>query len=225
MTKDWKSELKDIINSNQKTIKQVIENRDNREKERFKRIKEIKDIVRPRMEFIKELFEKDEYLKSKSDKETREDHSVDQEINVAQQQPYTHPDIIQSEFIDSARRGERVTVPTIKEDVSEILLLMPSLSEVNRLDLLYRIEFQDEKPVLYAYNLLSQGKMENNGSAHGNFEDFIQDTLKRFLLNWFKRKEGTELDKERKFELHFVARALKPMEKVSSVNFEVKKSE
>jgi hypothetical protein len=225
MAKDWKSELKDIVTSNQKTIKQVIENRDNREKERLKRIKEIMDIIKPRMEFIKELFEKDNYLISKDEVETGESVSVDQGENVAQPQPLLKPDIIQSEFIDSARRGEKVPVPTIKEDVSEILLLMPSLSEVNRLDLLYRIEFKDEKPVLHSYNLLSQGKMENNGSAHGNFEEFIQDTLKRFLLNWFKRKEGTELDKERKFELHYIARALKPMEKVGSINFEVKKSE
>jgi hypothetical protein len=51
--------------------------------------------------------------------------------------------------------------------------------------------------------------MENNGSAHDKYEDFIQDTMKRFLLSWFRHKEGTELDKERKFELHIIAHSLK----------------
>jgi hypothetical protein len=55
--------------------------------------------------------------------------------------------------------------------------------------------------VLHAFDLLSAGKMNNNGTAHDKFEDFVQDTLKRFLLSWFTRKEGTELDKERKFTL------------------------
>ena len=191
MAKDWKSELKDIINSNQKTIKQVIENRDNREKERLKKIKEIMDIIKPRMEFIKELFEKDDYLISKDGDETGKEILTDKVEPGPQPQPTPKPDIIQSEFIDSARRGEKVRVPTIKEDISEILLLMPTLSDVNRLDILYRIEFKEEKPVLHSYNLLSQGKMENNGSAHGNFEEFIQDTLKRFLLNWFKMDKNS----------------------------------
>ena len=72
-----------------------------------------------------------------------------------------------------------------------------------------QIEFKDEKPVLHAYHLLSQGKMENQGSAHDKFEDFVQDTLKRFLLSWFTRKEGTERDKERKFELYIIGHGLK----------------
>ena len=41
MAKDWKSELKDIINSQQKNIKTVIDDREKREKEREKKIDEI----------------------------------------------------------------------------------------------------------------------------------------------------------------------------------------
>lgn len=223
MAKDWKAELKDIVTTNQKTIKKVIDERNNREKDQLKKIEEIKNIIKPRMEFIKELFEKDENLTATIDSLQE---SSDEKLAVeGPTQASTPHDIIKTQFIDSARRGERVAIPTIKEDAAEILLIMPALSEVNRLDLLFQIEVNEEKPVLHAYNLLSQGKMENNGSAHSNYEDFIQDTMKRFLLNWFKRKEGTELDKERKFELHFIARALKPMEKVSSINLDVKKTD
>jgi len=212
MAKDWKGELKDIIVSNQKQIKKLVDDREEREKERLKKIKEIKDIIRPRMEFVKELFEKDEYLTSRDGTEVGHDkittRTKTEELPGTMSLPRM-PDVIESEFIDSARRGDRVVVPTIKEDVAEIAMMMPALSDVNRIDLLYKIEFQGEKPVLHSYNLLAQGKMENNGSAHDKYEDFIQDTLKRFLLSWFRRKEGTELDKERKFELHIIAHALK----------------
>jgi hypothetical protein len=201
MAKDWKSELKDIITSNQKQIKQVVDDREKREKDRLKKIDDLKSIVRPRMEFIQEQFGKDKYLVSEEKTDNKKgDGTV-----------YTPgtSDVIESEFIDSARRGDSVAVPTIKEDVAELALIMPMLSDVNRIDLMYKIEFQDEKAILHSYNLLPQGKMENNGSAHDNYEDFVQDTLKRFLLSWFRHKEGTELDKERKFELHIIAHALK----------------
>ena len=211
MAKDWKNELKDIITSNQKQIKHVVDDREKREKDRLKQIEEIKNIIRPRMEFIKELFEKDKYLISQESNESPSKGASESESTQSQseQQFQSVPEVIESEFLDSARRGTKVTIPTIKEDVAELALLMPTLSEVNRLDLMYKIEFKDEKPVLHSYNLFAQGKMENNGSAHDKYEDFIQDTLKRFLLSWFRRKEGTELDKERKFELHIISHALK----------------
>ena len=41
MAKDWKGELKDIITSQQKSIKQVIDDREKREAERLKKIDEI----------------------------------------------------------------------------------------------------------------------------------------------------------------------------------------
>ena len=209
MAKDWKSELKDIITSNQKQIKQVIDNREKREAERLKKISEIKAVIKPRMEFIREMFEKDDYLRPRDKKDigTKEGKGV---VGVPDNNRNLQTDIIESPFIDSARRGDRVEVPTIKEDMAEMVLVMPVLSEVNRLDLLYKIEFKEEKPILHSYNLLSQGKMENNGSAHDKFEDFVQDTIKRFLLSWFRRKEGTELDKERKFELHIYSHGMKP---------------
>jgi hypothetical protein len=204
MAKDWKGELKDIISSQQNKIKTVIDNRDKRESERMKKIKEIKNILKPRLEYVKELIEKDKYLlssfeESPSNDTTTTSNESSKEVGDVMAQAQKGDE--HGQFIDLAKRGEFVKTPKISEGPAEMVLIMPSLSDVNRLDLMYQIEFKDEKPVLHAFDLLPAGKMKNNGSAHDKFEDFIQDSLKRFLLSWFTRKEGTELDKERKFTL------------------------
>jgi hypothetical protein len=223
MAKDWKSDLKEIISSQQNSVKKVIDDRNNREAERLKKIKEIKNIIRPRFEYIKELIDSDKYLLStfsgESDQDTQKEQSApiaaapvrSQQIGVSQGpqglQGVRIPDE-HERFIETAKKGEMTLKPKINEGPAELVLIMPSLSDVNRLDLMYKIEFKDEKPVLHAFDLVSSGKMKNNGSAHDKFEDFIQDTLKRFLLSWFTRKEGTELDKERKFTLVIDAHGL-----------------
>jgi hypothetical protein len=227
MATDWKKELKEIISSQQNNIKKVIEDRDKRENERLKKITEIKDIVRPRFEFIKELIEKNKYLISAIEEQstanaeaTANDLTVGMKsVNVGISSGLTTPSATGSaitpeetkrlQFIDNAKRGKQVAIPEIKEGEAEIAIIMPALSDVNRLDLMYQIEFKEEKPVLHAFELLSAGKMQNNGSAHGNFEEFVQDTLKRFLLSWFTRKEGTELDKERTFKIIYDSHGLK----------------
>ena len=216
MAKDWKAELKDIISSQQNSIKNVIDEREKKELERLKKIKEIKDIIKPRLEYVKELIEKDKYLISSLQSSTVDKSQQSIMTNSTATEPgqmgqMTGQDPTKTEseqFVDACRRGDPQPLPALKEGPSELVLLMPTLSDVNRLDILYQIAFKDEKPVLYAFNLLSAGKMENNGSAHGNFEDFIQDTLKRFLLSWFMRKEGTERDKERKFELRIISHGI-----------------
>jgi hypothetical protein len=224
MAKDWKSELKEIVIGQQKSIKSVIDDREKRESERIKKIEEIKKIIKPRFDYIKDIIEKDKYListvehvessKLKLSKVAVGGEGESQSQVEVQQQP-TIPTISgvspgdNVDFVEVSRRGERVSKPKINESTTELVLVMPSLSDVNRLDLMYQIEFQEEKPVLHAYHLLSAGKMENQGSAHDKFEDFVQDTLKRFLLSWFTRKEGTERDKERKFELIIHGHGLK----------------
>lgn len=204
MAKDWKSELKDIITSQQNKIKTVIDDRDKRESERMKKIKEIKNILKPRLEYVKELIEKDKYLLSSFEQPLATDATTtsdESSTEVSRGIVQTQNGDEREQFIDQAKRGEFVKTPKISEGPAEMVLIMPSLSDVNRLDLMYQIEFKDEKPVLHTFDLLPAGKMKNNGSAHDKFEDFIQDSLKRFLLSWFTRKEGTELDKERRFTL------------------------
>lgn len=222
MAKDWKNEIKEIVSSQHNNIKNVIIDRQKREEEKLKEIDDIKKIIKPRFEFVKDLIEKDKYLISAIEENNNESTEGSSEsaqfssrevtlnyigsnsgnINVDEQK--------RIEFIESAKRGEKVSVPKISEGPAEMVLIMPNLSEVNRLDLMYQIEFKDDKPVLHSFNLLSSGKMINNGSAHGKYEDFVQDTLKRFLLSWFTRKEGTELDKERTFKLIIEGHGLKP---------------
>jgi hypothetical protein len=225
MAKDWKGELKEIVTSQQKSIKKVIDDRDKRESERLNKIDEIKKIIKPRFEFIKELIDKDKYLitpiesagepeKRKISKLVMSEPGEAEAAAVLTSGPGEEkPAIVggkpNEEFIEQSKRGELVPNPKINESATELVLIMPSLSDVNRLDLMYQIEFQEEKPVVHAYHLLPSGKMESQGSAHDKFEDFIQDTMKRFLLSWFTRKEGTERDKERKFELHIIGHGLK----------------
>ncbi|WP_455392696.1 hypothetical protein [[Eubacterium] cellulosolvens] len=211
MAKDWKSELKEIVTSQQNKIKTVIDDRNKREAERIKKIDEIKKIIKPRLEYIGELIEADKYLLSTFEEEPPTASAEDTETDAEKGIPPQHvPSEVRDEFIDTSRRGERVAKPKIKESPTELVLIMPALSDVNRLDLMYQIEFREGKPVLHAFDLLSAGKMKNNGSAHDNFEDFVQDTLKRFLLSWFTRKEGTELDKERTFKLVIEPHGMRP---------------
>ena len=219
MAEVWKKELKDIINSGSKDIEKVIAARDARENERLKEINDIKKVIRPRMEFIKDIFEKGNYFASTTDNAL----GGSGETEKVPTTPTDRVDVVKddhagagldicedgSAFIEACRRGKRVSVPTVNEGPTELVLIMPVLSDVNRLDLLFRVEFKEDKPVLHAYDLLSSGKLQDNGSAHDDFECFIQDTLKRFLLSWFTRKRGTELDKERKFQLHITGRGLK----------------
>jgi len=221
MAKDWKSELKEIVTSQQNSIKKVIDDRKKREDDRIKKIEEIKDLIKPRLEYIKDLIEKDKYLISTI--ETIESSGVNlSKVTLAAQEVHASVELdpkhvtpsengtkTDVDFIEVSRRGERVSMPKINESTTELVLIMPALSDVNRLDLMYQIEYKDEKPLLHAYHLLSAGKMENQGSAHDKFEDFVHDTLKRFLLGWFMRKEGTERDKERKFELYIMGHGLK----------------
>ncbi len=218
MAKDWKSELKEIINSKLGRVKKVIDDRDGREKERLKKIKEIKNIIIPRLQFVKELFEKEKYLISTIEPARPDQLKTEGTkagiANEVQAQGVVNRVSVSgdksSAFLEACRRGERVAVPIIKEGEAELVLFMPELSDVNRLDLMYKIELKDGKLVLNAYDLLSAGKIKNNGSAHDKFEEFIQDTMKRFLLSWFTRKESTELDLERRLELRIEGHALKP---------------
>lgn len=207
MAKDWKTEVKEIITSQQSNIKKVIDDREKREAERIKKINEIKKLIKPKFEYVKELIEKDKYLLSTFETKPAEGPpapgagAAPPEAGLSQAAALTEDKDERTLFMETVKRGDQVKVPTINEGPGELVLIMPTLSDVNRLDLMYQIEFKDEKPILHAFDLLPAGKMKNNGSAHGNFEDFIQDTLKRFLLSWFTRKEGTELDKERKFTI------------------------
>ena len=158
MAQDWKSELKEIVTSELGRVKKVVDDRNGREKERLKKIKKIKNIIIPRMEFIKELFEKKKYLIStiepaRSDQlkteGTKADNANEVQVQIVDDRVPVSGDK-GSAFMEVCRRGERVAVPMIKEGEAELVLFMPELSDVNRLDLMYKIELKDGKLVLNA---------------------------------------------------------------------------
>ncbi len=98
--------------------------------------------------------------------------------------------------------------PKIIEDDLKITLEMPRLSEVNSLDLVYKIEMRGEITYLRVYNLYPDGKLDQTGFTEDDYDDFVKDSLKSFLQSWYTRKIGTELDKEREYEIMISHRAI-----------------
>ncbi len=100
-------------------------------------------------------------------------------------------------------------LPKITEGENEVEFIMPGLSEVNKMDMYYRIEFEDDNNVvLNAYDKYSAGKLELVGKAENDFETFIEANIKRFLLNWYNRKKGDELAHERVLQLKITSKSL-----------------
>lgn len=101
-------------------------------------------------------------------------------------------------------------LPKIVETAYEIEFIMPGLSEVNKMDMQYRIEFNNDNGViLCAYDKCSTGKMELAGKVESDFESFIECNITRFLMSWYKRKTGDELAKERVLQLKITSKAMK----------------
>jgi hypothetical protein len=92
----------------------------------------------------------------------------------------------------------------------EIKLVMPTMSEVNQMDLFFKIDFDEEEaPVLKVYNKFSDDKLEFVRSTYKNYSVFIEDSITRFILSWYKRKLGDEIAKDRMLELKIRSDAIK----------------
>ena len=90
----------------------------------------------------------------------------------------------------------------ITDSEFEFELVMPQLSEVNKMNLRYRIEFDtDDNAILHAFNVYSAGKIELVGSTGNDYTIFIENSIKYFIINWYKRKTGDELIKEQEVKL------------------------
>jgi hypothetical protein len=100
-------------------------------------------------------------------------------------------------------------LPKLNEADNEVEFIMPGLSEVNKMDMYYRIEFEDNnKVVLCAYDKYSADKLELVGKIEDDFETFIEENIKRFLVNWYNRKKGDQLAQERVLQLKITSRSL-----------------
>jgi hypothetical protein len=107
---------------------------------------------------------------------------------------------------DSVYTQEQVN---ISDSEFEIKLVMPTMSEVNNMDLLFKIGFNDKNDaLLLVYNKYSTDKMEFVSSADKNFEKFIEESITRFILNWSKRKLGEEVAKDRTLKLKIHSEAI-----------------
>ena len=90
----------------------------------------------------------------------------------------------------------------IADSEFDIELRMPNMSDVNKMDLLFRIEFDDKLcAVLRVYNKYSPDKIELVGSADKDLSPFIEASITQFILSWYKRKLGDEIAKEKMLEL------------------------
>jgi len=92
--------------------------------------------------------------------------------------------------------------PYITDSEFEYELNMPDLSEVNMMNLRFTMEFDDEDNViLHAFKVFSEGKTELVGSTGNDYTKFIENSIKYFIITWYKRKTGDELYKEQEVML------------------------
>ena len=111
---------------------------------------------------------------------------------------------------DFAEEFRQMDLPRVQQLERGVEFIMPELSDVNRMDMHYIIEFdENNSAILQAYDKYSAGKMEARGSVEADYETFIEEKIKRFLKNWYNRKTGDELAKERMLELKITSKPLK----------------
>lgn len=100
-------------------------------------------------------------------------------------------------------------LPFMTESEFEFELNMPQLSEVNKMNLRYTIEFDtDDNAILHAFNVYSVGKTELVGSTGNDYPIFIENSIKYFMINWYKRKRGDELFKEQEVKLKISSKSI-----------------
>ena len=92
----------------------------------------------------------------------------------------------------------------------EITLVMPGLTETKRMNLVFRIVFDEDLNVrLQAYKRFADGRSERMGESRLNHEEFVERTISEFLRSWARRRVADELDKERKLRIAISMHGLK----------------
>jgi len=96
------------------------------------------------------------------------------------------------------------------EDGLSVELLMPLLKEVHQVDLLFEITIYREQVCVKAFRHFPNEVKEEMARAFDSFDSFVKNRLTEFIPDWYNRKIGNELDKEREeeFELRFVVSAM-----------------
>ena len=137
MNKKWQAEIRKIISNSHREIKKIRAAQEDQKKARAMKIQDIKRILLPKLEFVKNIMNKDQEL---------------------------------------GREPSQNDLPKIRDAESEVEFIMPELSEVNKMDMHYRIDFNDDNTaILHAYDKSSIGKMDHIGSTENDYELFIEE--------------------------------------------------
>lgn len=109
--------------------------------------------------------------------------------------------------ISGGKKKSEDIYPKIVENGNEIIFEMPKLSEVNAMDLVYSVEVGEDFARLRAFKK-SPRKVDAFSSTDKDYDSFVKDTIKRFILAWYSRKLSDELDKEREFVIKITSQGL-----------------
>lgn len=98
--------------------------------------------------------------------------------------------------------------PEIEDAGTEVRLVMPRLSEVNHIDLVYSLELKEDLVLLKSYKRIGDGRLEQSGFADRDHEEFVKSSLLSFIKAWFGRRVSDEKDKSRELRLVVEQRGL-----------------
>ena len=203
----WEKELKEIIASKEAELTGIIlENKKKKENEQDI-INSVEKVIESRVESTLGLIKPREELGIASSPRL-------------EKRPYGTPEI--------TGKTDDLNLPVAEKDkyphLYEYEMVMPELTDVAAVDLLFRIEIRAEKirgeneprmsVFLRAYHKYSDTLLDQKGylelpygpADQKSVDDFVKSTILRFIESWYTRKIGEEKDKEREYEVKIVVR-------------------
>ena len=208
--KAWEKELMKIINEQEKELKGLIQKRKLGEEREAEIVREIEDIVEDRIKQFIDLIKPSEELRIGS-------------APVMERRP--HEPVIEPAGTNC------LTPPMDKKDnyphTSEIEIVMPKLTDVAAVNLLFRTEIHRDripdamepnfKAILNIYHKYSDSRMEGKGQlelpdgeiARDKVDAFVKDAITVFTESWYKRKIGEERDRERDYDIRIELKSIK----------------
>ncbi len=199
--KNWEKEIKKIIREKETELKAVIDERDSKRNEELDIVSSIEEVVEARSRNIIDMVNSNEKLGIS---------------------PAPHFELRPHGQPKSAAKKDDLNPVRIKKDkyphVYEYELVMPKLSDVLAVNLLFRIEIRrrlrdNKEPefslVLRAYHKYLDTQLDQKGFLELPYgtvdgekvDEFVKKTYGTFLESWYMRKIGEERDKEREYKV------------------------
>lgn len=208
--KAWEKKLMKIINEQEKELKGLIQKRKLGEEREAEMVSGIENIVEDRIKQFMDLIKPSEELRIGS-------------APVMERRP--HEPAIEPAGTNC------LTLPMEKKDnyphISEIEIVMPKLTDVAAVNLLFRTEIhlakkldtneRNFKAVMNIYHKYSDSRMEGKGHlelpdgeiARDKVDTFVKDGITTFTESWYKRKIGEEKDREREYDIRIELKSIK----------------